>query len=420
MSILPTRLDRLRIVAHIRRAVLVILPLGAGIGLLVSVVLNALGSFEPLVVEWGGRVNLALALPAVGLFLATSLLHWTGIGASSMARDVALAKSSPYLAFPFFKSLGKVAACALTIGFGGSVGVEGPSRWFGAAVGVQAHRLLTFLYKLHAPTALFRMPPIVMARAGASAALASVFRAPLSGALMAVEDHGRVDAVSLIPCLISAASGYMVFASSSAEGLAPLLPIPKLPPLGAREIAWALLLGLFCGLCARIYVMLRRYLDGRLGVIPLLWRGLVAGTGLVMLSLPAHLFFPGLAVTQGGGLDYIVHIFNDPAPPAWALAFLALKLVATALTFAGGGIGGLWLPSLAMGASLGAALAGAFGVANPGYLMLVGAASFVGSTHHTLLVPVVFLAETTAQASLVVPALVGAAVSFLVSTEKPH
>jgi CIC family chloride channel protein len=125
-------------------------------------------------------------------------------------------------------------------------------------------------------------------------------------------------------------------------------------------------------------------------------------------------------VTQGGGLDYIFHIFNDPAPPAWALAFLALQLIAPALTFAGGGIGGLWLPSLAMGASLGAALAGAFGVANPGYLMLVGAASFVGSTHHTLLVPVVFLAETTAQASLVVPALVGAAVSFLVSTEKPH
>jgi CIC family chloride channel protein len=380
--------------------------------------MKALGTFEPWVAEMGGLMHLGLALPALGLFLTTALLHWSGIGRVSMPSDLILANTNPYKAFPFWKSIVKVAACTLTIGFGGSVGVESPSRWLGAAVGVQTHRLLTIIAHWKVTIGLFRIPPNVIARAGASAALASVFRAPLSGALMAVENNGHVDAVSLIPCLISAASGYMAFASAS--GLAPLLPIPALPPMGVREILWALLLGLLCGLGGRCYQMMRFYLNKRLGGIPLLWRGLVAGVGLVMLCLPAYFFFPGLAVTQGGGIDYLVHIFNNPAPPAWpawALLFFALKLTATALTFAGGGIGGLWLPSLAMGASLGAALAGAFGVANPGYLMIVGAASFVGSTHYTLLVPVVFLAETTAQASLVVPALVGTTVAFLVSSD---
>jgi chloride channel protein, CIC family len=97
---------------------------------------------------------------------------------------------------------------------------------------------------------------------------------------------------------------------------------------------------------------------------------------------------------------------------------LALKLAATALTLAGGGIGGIWLPSLAMGAALGAAFDGWLGLGQPGYMTLVGAASFVGATNESILVPVVFLAETTAQASLVVPALIATSVAYLVTRER--
>jgi len=414
--LIPTKTRRLRMLSHTRRMVLVILPLGAGMGLLVAAALRALGSFEPWIGRMGGTLHLGLLLPALGLFLATALLHFTGIGEVSLFKDLDLAKKNPYQVFPFLVSLGKVAACALTIGFGGSVGVEGPGKWFGAAVGLQAHRLLTFLSGLWAPLRRLKIPPLVMVRAGAGAALASVFRAPLSGALMAVEYHGRIDPVSLVPCLVSAASGYVAFAS--ANGLRPLLPMPLLPPLGAREIGFAIVLGLLAGLGANLFQWVRARSHRYLTRIPLLWRGLVAGVGLVLLSLPAHFFFPGLPVTQGGGMEFIIHLLAEPTPAGWALAFLALKLAATALTLAGGGVGGMWLPSLAMGASLGAAFAGALGLASPGYLLVVGAASFAGATHNTLLVPVVFLAETTAQAALVVPALVGATLAFLVSKEQ--
>jgi CIC family chloride channel protein len=108
--------------------------------------------------------------------------------------------------------------------------------------------------------------------------------------------------------------------------------------------------------------------------------------------------------------------YGFPAPTQ-AILFLALKLAATALTFAGGGIGGLWLPSLAMGAAVGAAFDGWLGLGQTGHLTLVGAAALAGATHGTLLVPVVFLAETTGQATLVVPALIGTTVSYLVARE---
>ncbi|MCE1229902.1 MAG: chloride channel protein [Firmicutes bacterium] len=413
LVLLPTRQRRLHLLAHTRRMAVVILPLGAGMGLLVAMALRALWAFEPWVNHAGKTLHVSLLLPAFGLFLATAFLHFTGIGEVSLLKDLALAKQNPTQVFPFWVSLGKVVACGLTIGFGGSLGVEGPGKWFGAAVGLQAHRALTFLSGLWAPLRRLKVPPLVMIRAGAGAALAAVFRAPLSGALMAAESHGRVDSVSLVPCLVAAASGYVTFASTN--GLKPLLPMPGLPPLGGWEIASALGLGLLAGLVANLFQWALSTVHRHLRRVPLLWRGLAAGLGLVLLALPAHVFWPGLPVTQGGGLEFITRLLADPAPAPWALAFLALKLLATALTLAGGGVGGLWLPSLAMGASLGAAFAGAFGLAHPGYLLVVGAAAFTGATHHTLLVPVVFLAETTAQASLVVPALVATTLSFLVS-----
>lgn len=65
---------------------LVLLPLGAGIGLLVALALRALGSFEPWVGRMGGTLHLGILLPALGLFFATMLLQITGIGDESPTR----------------------------------------------------------------------------------------------------------------------------------------------------------------------------------------------------------------------------------------------------------------------------------------------------------------------------------------------
>lgn len=405
--------------AHTRHIIAVTLPLGAFTGLLVALALRGLGSFEPMVVKVGGRTGLTILLPAVGLFLTTAWLSLTGIGEASLTGDMDLADKDPYRAFPFRVSLAKVVACGMTIGFGGSAGVEGPGKWLGAALGLRSHRILRAAAKRLTHFRHLSRPAIVMVRSGAAAALAAVFRAPISGALMAAEHNGKIPPGALVPCLVAAASGYVSF--SRIMGHAPLLPLPKTYPyfLNAPEIAWALLLGLACGVAASTYLWLKNQFQVTLGRVPFLWRGLAAGTGLSLLALPSHFFWMNLHITQGGGLDLIQDFLQGHTLPRDAILFLALKLAATALTFAGGGLGGLWLPSLAMGAAIGAAFDGWLGLGQTGYLTLVGASALAGATHGSLLVPVVFLAETTGQAALVVPALIGTTVSYLMAREHP-
>lgn len=406
---------RLRMLAHTRRLVGVVLPLGAGTGLVAAAALRGLGSFEPWVNRVGGTTHLTLLLPAVGLLLVTLWLSLTGLGEVSLARDMDLAHQDPYEVFPFRRSLAKVWGCAMTIGFGGSVGVEGPGKWLGSALGLQFHRLVRALSRRVGIFRRLLAPASVMVRAGAAAALASVFRAPLSGALMAAEHDGRLDAEATIPCLFAAASGFMVFSASM--GLAPLLPVGRVYRAQLSEILWAVLLGLVSGLAASLFLWLKSLLRRGLDPIPFRWRGFVAGLGLALLALPAHYLWQGFPVTQGGGLELVGHLLKGDTLTGQAVAFLALKLAATALTLAGGGIGGTWLPAVAMGAAVGAAFDATLGLGQPGYLTLVGSAAFAGAAHETLLVPVVFLAETTAQAALVVPALVGTGVAYLVVRE---
>ena len=414
-QLIPSRNQQLRLLSHSRRIVGVMLPLGLGIGFLVALALKGLGSFEPWVAHLGDRAHSAALLPGIGLGLTTLFLTLTRNGEVSLFKDLDLARKDPYQVFPFWSSLAKVAACTLTIGFGGSAGVEGPGKWFGAAVGLQFHRVLNTIAIRFRWLRRLLARPIVMVKGGAAAALAAVFRAPLAGALMAAEHHGQISPDALIPCLVSAASGYVAFAAWT--GHDPLLPMAQPYILRGREILWALLLGLLCGLGASLYQWTRSRLRRLLDPIPFVWRGLVAGSGLVLLALPAHFFWPGLPVTQGGGLELVQHFLRGDVLPSAAILFLALKLAATALTFAGGGIGGLWLPSVTMGAAIGAAFDAMLGLGQPGYMTLVGASAFAGATHESLLVPCVFLAETTAQAALVVPALVGTTVAYLVSRQ---
>ena len=259
-------------------------------------------------------------------------------------------------------------------------------------------------------------PARVIVMAGAAAALASVFRAPLTGALMAAEHDGHLHPKAMIPCLVSAASGYLVF--SSIMGLEPLLPMARPYHLQFSGMLWGLVLGLACGVAATVYLLVQARSTRLLKPVHLRWRGLVAGIGLVLLALPPDLLWPGVAVTQGGGLALVGHLLQGDTLASQAILFFALKLLATALTFAGGGIGGTWLPSIAMGAAIGAAFDVLLGLGQPGLMTLLGASAMAGAVHQSLLVPVVFLAETTGQAALVVPALLATTVAYLLVQER--
>jgi CIC family chloride channel protein len=398
-----------------RHAILVTLPLGALTGVLVALVLKILIPMGAMVLGLVGRMGLVLLLPAIGLFLVTAFLSVTGINGFSPLEDMDLARTEPALVFPFWHSMGKALAALLTLAFGGSVGIDGPGLWFGGALGIQYHRLLHLLTPKGKAFGRWTCHPLPLARGGVAAALAALFRAPLSGALMATERKGRIAPETLIPCLAAAVSGYAAF--SLIMGQAPLLPCPNLVHLALTPKAMTsiLLLGLGCGMAAVVYRWVKTKLENLLAPIPLFWRGLAAGVGLALLALPSHFLWQGIDVTQGGGMALIRELLQGHAIPRDASMFLALKLAATALTFAGGGLGGLWVPALAMGAALGATVDGLLGIGQPGYLVLTGASAMAGGFFRTLLLPVVFLAETTGQVGLIVPALLGTTISYLVT-----
>ena len=391
------------------------LPLGAFTGWMMGLAVAAyLATFE-WIQQNGTRNHLELFLPLVGLPLATAVLAYGGVGEVTLAEDIELSHEDPYRAFPFRKSCMKVLACFATIFLGGSAGLEGPGKWFGAAIGLQCHRLVRFLANRIHFFRRFLVDAHTMVACGAAGALASVFRAPLSAALFAAERDGVLSTRNLIPSLVAAAGGYLAFAAMM--GHQPLLALPRPYSLNWHEIWMALPLGLACGLGSSAFSATQAMFRHRLAWIPLHLRGLAGGLGLVLLMLPGHLLMPDIPVVRGGGVELVNHLLSVPPNLRLALIFLGVKIIATALTLGCGGIGGTWLPAVAMGACLGSAFDAWLLPGYPGLLTMLGATAFAGAFNETMLVPVVFLAETTAQAALVVPALVATTVAYLVARE---
>ena len=102
------------------------------------------------------------------------------------------------------------------------------------------------------------------------------------------------------------------------------------------------------------------------------------------------------------------------APHVPALIF-CLKLVATAVTFGAGGVGGLFVPTATIGAALGACWDAVLSPGHPGVFTLLGIAAFAGASYNSLLFAAVFIAESTGNVSLVVPALIASTLAFVVS-----
>lgn len=415
-ALLPPRRLRLRLLAHSRRIVLALVPLGLLMGLVMTGLLLGLERhLAPGLDSLGRRAGLIWILPGLALAAATAWLAGTRTGPVSLFEDLDLAKRSPYEAFPFWRSMAKVVGCGFTIGLGGSTGLEGPAKWLGAAVGVQFHRILHGMALRWRVFRRLKAQPLTMVVAGASAAVAVVFRAPLSGALFAVEHDGQVVHEELIPSVVAAASAYMVWVAFA--GMAPLIPLARTYRLEAKDLLWALPVGLCCGLGASLFLAIRAGLTRALARYPLAWRGLLGGTGLVLLALPGHVFFHDLPITQRGGLELVLRVLGGGETHQAAILFSALKILATALTLAAGGVGGMWICAVAMGAALGGFLQGWMLPGSPGLIPMLAGVAFAGAVHEVLLVPVVFLAETTGDPGLVVPGLLAVTVALLVRRE---
>lgn len=299
----------------------------------------------------------------------------------------------------FRESLGRTLASVLTIGLGGSAGMEGPSLLLGGGIASSLHRLLR-------PRGEEER---VYVLAGAAAGLSAIFRAPLTGILFALEIPFQRDLAkeAFVPATFSSIAAYLV--SASFLGVERVFPaIGGGVTLSLELLAHSAALGVLAGFTAKLFVWVYEQLSRfRRGAFP---ATLVGGALLGLI---------GVVAPQALGLGYdSIHAVLSGEAGSWTATFLllllSLKILATSITLSMGGSGGLFVPSLFVGAMLGAAYSRIALGADNAILAMCGMAGVVAAGNKTLLASVALVAETAGTPSLMT-SLITATVAYYVS-----
>ena len=399
---------------------------GAAAGLLSVVMKQSVGGLRGLIFsiqEWvGGTWILALG-PVVGL-LATSWVIRTvlngdhpGPGIPSTLHAISTNRGRmkrKWMIAPVFTSV-------LSVGFGGSGGLEAPAVQAGAAMGSE----VASRTRRH-----FRRRLLLIACA-AAASLAAMFKAPIAAIVFAVEVI-MIDltASSLVPILLaSLASLLTAFFLIEGEDI---LNVPRFEAFDPHKLPWFIVLGLASGAFSVLFS--RLYLVSQFGMNRFKnpqTRISIAGTlmGTCVALLPA-LFGEGYEIINGlfhgrsTGIMEGAWLFEEEMPYTALLTMLlvasVLKPILTGLTVGAGGVAGVFAPALFSGALMGFAFAmgltQAFGVAFPvGHSVLAGLCGMMAGVLHAPLTAIFLATELSGGYGLFVPLMLTSAVSFSTS-----
>ena len=309
----------------------------------------------------------------------------------------------------------KSLASALSIGSGGSVGREGPIAQIGSAFGSTLGQLL-------------RVSPWqcnVLIAAGAGGGIAATFNTPLGGLLFAIEILlYEVSVRTLVPVIIATAAA--TYIGQLFFGIYPAFKIPDLES-PFFHLDTPLVLIAYVGLGIAIGVVSTVFIRAVYGFEDIFENQLpgneylrhVAGMLIVGIMFTVLQRYSGHYYIEGVGYSTIQDILTMTLRGAgFLLLLMAMKLVATALTIGSGGSGGIFSPSLFIGASFG----GAYGYVlnnvfpnlgiSPSAFAVAGMAGSVGGVTGAALTAIVMTLEMTLDYSVVIPVTITVAVSF--------
>jgi len=300
----------------------------------------------------------------------------------------------------------KVIGAAISIGAGASVGPEDPSVQLGANLGS------LFGQRLHLSDDGVRS----LVAAGAAAGIAAAFNAPIAGVFFALELLlGELGGTSL--GVVVVASVISAVTTQALSGPQPAFKVPAYEFHSALELPLYFILGLLAGPVAALYI---RALYAAQDVFhtwaaPRWIKPAVAGliVGVVGLALPQIL---------GVGYDTIGNILGVRSLGLTVLlVLLVAKLLMTAVSIGGGFPGGVFAPSLFLGAALGGAFGLAAGQLLPGLgltpqaFAMVGMAAVLAGTVHAPLTAIILLFEMTNDYRIILPLMFAVVVSLLFS-----
>ncbi len=383
---------------------LLLLPLvGLAVGLASVATAHIISFFQNLF--WGSGQNLLSAaqhtpwplhiiIPlcgglAVGLIGLIFHVQTRGGGITTIMQAVGLKGGVVSLR----ETLPRDFAATVTIATGGSLGREGAMAMLASAIGSYMGR------HFRLSTQQLR----VLVCASAAAALAAVYNAPIGGSLFALEIlMGNFALEVLGPVVVVSVISTLVF--RSCMGNLPRFDVPHYDFVSAWELIPYLMLGVLAGVTSLIFVRMLFGTQDLFDKIPLpAW--LKPALGMLIVGV-IGVWWPHV---YGNGFEVVNLTLREQIPILLLLALGPLKMIASSLTFGSGNAGGLFTPSLMLGALLG----GAFGygthtlfphvTAEPGAYALVGMGGVLAGMTHAPLTAIMMIFEQTNSYQIVLP-----------------
>src|SRR5690606_7670954 len=253
-----------------------------------------------------------------------------------------------------YQMVGSILTAPLTVGFGGSVGLEGPTVSTGAAISSNISRL----FHMNQATRT------LLIGAAAAGAMSSIFKAPIAAIIFAIEVMSLdLTLASMLPLLLASISG--VLTSYFFFGSDILLPFDLQDDFIVNDIPYFMLLGIVAAgvsiYFTKVYASIQYFFDRINGPIKRLFIGGVA-IGVIVFLVPP-LYGEGYELmnnmVQGNPTAALKNnILNIDLSNIWGVIILLVglllfKIVASAITFGAGGVGGIFAPTLFMGCIMG-------------------------------------------------------------------
>ena len=361
------------------------------------------------------------ALPIIGIFLTVVTVKY--IIRKQVRHGI------PNVLYGISKQKGRISnhnlyssviASSLTVGLGGSVGLEGPTVATGTAWGSWLAKFFRLDYK----------NTILMLACACAGAMAAIFKAPIAAIVFAVEVI-MIDLTvfSLVPLLLSSATA--VVTSYFFLGQNVLYPFEVKEIFVLSDLPYYILLGIFCGFVSVYFIKMYMHIGSFFDNLKNSNRRLfIGGLGLGALIF----FFPSLygegyeAINESlaGNMEYLFNnsIFYNLQEEIWVTIVLIasvilLKIVATSFTFGAGGVGGIFAPTLFMGVNTGMLfvqvinLLGFRQISNSNFA-LIGMAGLIAGVLHAPLTGIFLIADISGGYKLFVPLMVTATFAYLI------
>ena len=394
---------------------------GVSVGIAAIIIKNAVRIIEYLLTH-GFTTDyqnyLYFIYPSIGLLLTVLFIKFVlkkrvGHGIPSVLH--AISRTNGYM--KVHNTYSSIITSALTVGFGGSVGLEGPTVATGGAIGSNIGRLLHLNYK----------KITLLLGCACAGAMAAIFKAPIAAVVFALEVIMLdLTMASIVPLLIASATAALTSYLFLGQTVLYNFEIREAFVIG--DIHFYIILGIITGLVSVYFTRMYMYITSLFDRVKSWQIKLIIGgftLGILIFLFPS-LYGEGYEAINkalNGSSSYLFenslyYHLNDNLIFVLVLLLIValLKVVATSITFGSGGIGGIFAPSLFMGSNLGLFFARFMNYFDANIsernFALVGMAGLIAGVIHAPLTSIFLIAEITGGYELFMPLMIVATISY--------